>query len=118
MLANFSFADNTIGYMIEGAMDKEAILELRALILEKFETHDIINLYLEDQGIDRFTLYSVLMGIVFPLKHTKRFNKVAMVTDRSWIHILSSMNDFFLSAKVYNFRVDERIDAMNWITNE
>jgi hypothetical protein len=44
MLADFSFADNTVGYLIEGTMNKKAILELRSQILEKFETHDKINL--------------------------------------------------------------------------
>lgn len=118
MVIDYDLAENTLAYVFDGPMDDERINELRKQIEHKLQYHKTINLYLEDRGIEYFTLYSVLMGIVFPLKHTKRFNKVAMVTDRSWIHILSSMNDFFLSAKVYNFRVDERIDAMNWITNE
>jgi hypothetical protein len=118
MVIDYDLAENTLAYVFDGPMDDERINELRKQIEHKLQYHKTINLYLEDRGIEYFTLYSVLMGIVFPLRHTKRFDKIAMVTDRNWIHLLSTMNSFFVSAEVRNFNTEGRVQAMNWIANE
>lgn len=118
MVVDYDLADNTIAYVFDGPMDDAKTDELRRQIENKFQYHKTINIYLEDQGIQYFTLYSVLVGIIFPLKHSKRFNKVAMVTDRNWIHLLSTMNGFFVSAEVRNFKTEDRVEAMDWIAND
>ncbi|MEL6811290.1 MAG: STAS/SEC14 domain-containing protein [Bacteroidota bacterium] len=116
MLSDFSFADDTIGYIIEGKMNKAVVMELKTLILEKMKEHDKINLYLEDAGIEDFSLDSVFIGTLFPHKHARRFNKVAMVTDRKWIHLLSAVNRKLLSGNFRNFVTERRMDAIAWIT--
>lgn len=115
MLADFSFADNTVGYLIEGTMDKKAILELRSQILEKFETHDKINLYLEDSNIEHFSLSAATIGALFPLEYAKRFNKIALVTDRKWIHALAAVDNVLIGADLKYFPVKERMSAISWI---
>jgi hypothetical protein len=117
MLANFSFADNTIGYMIEGDMDKATIMELRALILEKFETHDKINLYLEDSAIANFSFSAATIGALFPLEYSSRFLKIALVTDRKWIHVLAAMDNLVIKPTLKHFSTEDRLKAMNWIAS-
>jgi len=117
LILDYTLADNTIACIFNGPMDTEAINTLRDQILKKLEIHEKINIYLEDQGIQYFTLYSVLQGIIFPLQHHKRFDKVAMVTDRGWIHLLSAINSSFIDASIKNFTSEERLEAMAWITS-
>ncbi|NNM23588.1 MAG: STAS/SEC14 domain-containing protein [Flavobacteriaceae bacterium] len=115
MFLNFSFSNDAVGYIVDGVMDTPAIEYLRDELLKKFEEHKKISLYLEDSGIDRFNLNSVVTTTLFPHKHRNRFHRVAMVTDRKWIHLLARLNGIFLSAEVKNFTTENRLKAIAWI---
>ncbi len=115
MFLNFSFANDAIGYIVEGPMDSKAILQLKEEILKKFEEHDQISLYLEDAGIDSFSIDSVIVATLFPHEHMGRFKKVAMVTNRKWIHMLTSVNTFLLGGNFKNFTTENRLEAIAWI---
>lgn len=116
MVLDYDLADNTIAYVFDGPMDAQTIEALRDQIEQKLEVHNRINIYLEDKGVEYFTLYSVIVGIIFPLQHHKRFNRVAMVTDRSWIHLLSAINNQFISGEIRNYTSEKRVDAMQWVS--
>lgn len=115
MVIHLDFAIDTVAYVFDGPMTDQKINELRIDILQKLEKHDQINIYLEDQGIEHFTMYSVLQGIIFPLQNSNRFNRVAMVTNRNWIHMLSSINQIFMTGSIKNFTTEERVHAMQWV---
>jgi porphobilinogen deaminase len=118
MFLNFSFPNDSIGYIVDGVMDTQAIHYLRGEILKKLEEHDKINIYLEDAGVERFSLNSIIITTLFPHKHRDCFKKVAMVTDRKWIHLITSINNIFISATVRNFTTEKRMDAIAWITED
>lgn len=116
MQVDFSFSRNTVGYIIEGVMDKTAIQNLKNQILEKFEEFDAINLYIEDNGIQSFTFNSVFIATLFPVEYSSRLSKVAVVTNRKWIHLLSSLDNLVTNTEIKNFTSEDRMDAMYWIT--
>ncbi|MFI8379251.1 STAS/SEC14 domain-containing protein [Leeuwenhoekiella sp. NPDC079379] len=117
MLLNFSFSDNAIGYIVEGTMNYDAIRELKQAILKMFEEHETINLYLEDNNINRFTLDAVFIASIFPMQHSHRLNKVAMVTNRKWIHAITNVNKSILGKDFKNFTIDRRLEAIEWIAS-
>ena len=117
MSFDIDLADNTIAYAFDGPMDDKTINALREQIEAKLAIHECINIYLEDRSIDHFTLYSVFMGVFYPLMNYNRFLKVAMVTDRAWIHLLSTMNNMMLSGDIRNFITEDREQAIDWITD-
>ncbi|MAZ72294.1 MAG: hypothetical protein CMC70_04020 [Flavobacteriaceae bacterium] len=118
MNSSFSFSDNTVGFFIEdGVFDTERFDKLCVEIVDKIDRFGKINLYLEDQGIDRFTLPAVSKEILFKIEYKEHLNKVALVTDRKWIHACATIENFFLPVKIKSFNTDERIDAMSWITS-
>jgi len=117
MLSNFSLSDETVGYLIDGVMDKAAIVELRDRILEKMESYDKINLYLEDVNIESFSFSAVMIATLFPVEHKDRFHKIALVTDRKWIHALGILDTVLVGVTIRNFDVSERLNAVSWIAN-
>ena len=117
MLLNFNLSDNAIGYIVEGAMNYSAINELKAAILKKFQEHETINLYLEDNNINRFTLDAVFIAGIFPMQHKHRLNKIAIVTNRKWIHAITNVNKSILGKDFKNFTVDRRLEAIEWISS-
>lgn len=118
MFSGFSFSQNTVGYIIDGVMNTEAINKLKEQILLKFEEHETVNLYLEDSGIERFSINAVLIATLFPVEHHHRFNKIALVTDRKWIHALSFVDTLVVKVNIKNFTTEKRMDAMSWITEK
>ena len=118
MLFDFSLSDNSIGYIVEGTMDYKAVQELKGAILEKFKKHDSINLFLEDNNIERFSLDAVFIAGIFPMQHKNQLNKVAMVTNRKWIHAIANFNKAVIGKDLRNFTIDRRMEAMNWIASQ
>ncbi|MGJ8664747.1 MAG: STAS/SEC14 domain-containing protein [Patiriisocius sp.] len=116
MTLNFSFSEETVGYIIDGVMDQAAIQELKSQILEKFETHDKINLYVEDDNITHFSLNAVVIATLFPMEFHKRFDKIALVTNRKWIHALGVLDTVLVGVNIKNFMVSDRLKAISSIS--
>ena len=99
-------------------MDTPAIEYLRDEILKRLDEHETISIYLEDAGVEWFSLNSIVTTTLFPHKHRKRIRKVAMVTNRSWIHVIAGLNNFLIDAQVRNFKSKDRTKAMEWVTQD
>ena len=115
MISSFSFSDSTVGFMLTGAFDDKTVESLHQEILEKLQKHDKINLYIEYNGIDEFTLPSLLKELIFKLKHTDDFDKVALVADEKWIKLCASIENMFLFSDIKTFDTEDRLKAINWI---
>ena len=117
MNSSFSFSDNTVGFFIEGGIfNAERMERLIENIVKKIDTYGKINLYLEDQGVEHFTLLAVAKEIQFKIEHKKELNKVALVSDRKWIHACGKIVNLFLPIEVKSFDIGQRMEAISWIT--
>lgn len=116
MNSSFSFSERTVGFLIEdGVFDKERANKLFMEISEKIKRFGSINLYLEDQGVEKFTLPAITEHLFFKHENKHNLNKVALVSDRKWIHACASLENMFLPIDVKSFAIDDRVDAMSWI---
>ena len=115
MHSNFSFSDDTVGYFIDGVVDEKSINQLQTHILEKLEKYGKINLYLEDNGIESFTMPAIANEILFKIEHSEKLRKVALVTDRKWIQACGAIENLFLATTIKSFDTNKRLEAMSWI---
>ncbi|PVW17175.1 SpoIIAA family protein [Marixanthomonas spongiae] len=115
MISNFSFSDTTVGFLIEGTFNKKTVDNFIEAINEKLAQFETINLYIEDTGIESFSLPALVEELSFKIKHGNRFNKVALVCDRQWLKRCGDLYDFFTDSEFQNFSSEERIQAMSWI---
>ncbi|MBX2827928.1 MAG: STAS/SEC14 domain-containing protein [Flavobacteriaceae bacterium] len=115
---NFNLGDDIVGYIVDGVMDRPSIEYLRDEILKRLETHDTISVYLEDGGVRRFSLSSMVITTLFPHRHRRRIRRAAMVTDRSWIHFICWLNNFLVDTQIKNFKIRDRMKAIDWISEE
>ena len=90
-------------------MDYKAVQELKGAILKKLEKHDSINL---------FTLDAVFIAGIFPMQHKNQLNKIAMVTNRKWIHMIANFNKAVIGKDMRNFTTDRRTEAIAWIASD
>ena len=117
METSFSFSDNTVGFFFDGVVDQEKIQNFRNTIEDKFERYNKINIYLEDNGIEKFTLPAILDEIAFKFKNSNKLHKIALVTDIKWIHACAALENLILPTTIKSFSLDKRMDAMSWISS-
>ncbi len=115
MISSFSFSENTVGFLIEGKFNSKQGDKLQQLITDKLQTFPKINLYLEDANIESFSLQAVFENVLFKYNHAKNFHKVALVTNRNWIHLCGKVDALILHGEVRSFPSEERLKAMSWI---
>ncbi len=115
MFTTFSFSKDTVGFLLEGEISKKEIQKLNIVIEEKLVIFDKINLYLEDANVKSFTLPAVLDQIAFKFNHRHNFSKIALVSDRKWVHWCAAMETTFVSGQVRSFESENRLEAIAWI---
>ncbi|OAB79761.1 SpoIIAA family protein [Cochleicola gelatinilyticus] len=118
MLSSFSFADDTVGFLIEGKFDDSLVENLTKRISEKLEHFDRINLYLEDSNIEDFSILALIKEIIFKMEHSKRFYKIALVSDRKWVQLCGKIEGIIMDAEIKNFDSEDRMDAIAWIAQK
>ncbi len=117
MLSTFSFSQKTIGFLIDGDFNTKAVDELEEVILDKINQHGAVNLFLEDDGIENFTLSAVIQQIYFKHKHALQINKIAVVSDMKWAMACVAFEKLFLSSTIKHFAIEDRLDALSWISD-
>ena len=116
MISNFSFSDSTLGFILEGEVNEVTINRFIVQIEEKWETHDKINLYLEDSNVESYSVGAVVNEIAFKLGNADRFLRIAIVADKKWINACAALQDLFLTAEVKSFGCDKRLEALAWVS--
>lgn len=117
MLSSFSLADNIIGFIIDGPYDEIAVEKIQSEVNEKLIIYDKVNLYLEDTINADISFKAILKSLPFKLKTGNRFDKVAIVTDRKWLQIISNLEKLFFNAEIRIFSGEDRLEAIQWISH-
>jgi hypothetical protein len=117
MLSSFSLADNIIGFIVDGPYDDGAVELMQSEINEKLQVYERVNLYLEDTAKAEISLKAILKNLPFKLKTANRFERVAVVTDRKWIQVISILEKLFFNAEIRLFSTDQRLEAIQWISH-
>ncbi len=60
---------------------------------------------------------AILKNLPFKMKTGNRFEKVAVVTDRKWIKVVSNMEKLFFNAEIQFFSTHQRLEAIQWISH-
>ncbi len=118
MVVDFSFSHHTVGFIIDGVFDLEASKTLHTKIEEKINGFDKINLYIEDNNLEKITLPAVYDDCKFKIENSDKFNKIAMVTDRLWLKACMSIKNATSRTNVKWFATEDRMKAMDWIAED
>lgn len=116
MISTFEFSGHVVGILVDSDINNEVIDEIHAEILAKLEENETINLFVEIEKGHHVSFTSLLKDLIFKLDHAKQFTKIAMVTDLNWLSTIMSMKDLIMKAEVRTFDNEQRLEAMNWIS--
>jgi hypothetical protein len=115
MVSNFEFADNVVGIMVSKAVDKKLVEEVQAMIKAKLEVHEKLNLFFEIESGTHISFKAFVDQVKFNVDYAGRFEKIAVVTNLTWMHTGLAMKDLIMAANIKSFKPGERLEALAWI---
>lgn len=115
MIVQLNITDDTVGFVFENFLNKYDTDEIKEAVLSKLKKFKKINLYLEEDEVDEIKMSAFIDQVIFDLKHADRFDKIAIVSNRKWIHGVTKIKDFLVSSNVKAFDLTERVEALCWI---
>ena len=115
MVIELNIADDAVAFVFENAIRQVDVNEVKRRILDKLSERKNVSLYLEEDDVDEIKLRAFFDQVFFDIKHSDRIDKVAIVTDRTWIQTLSRIKDRLISSDVRVYDLKERVDAVCWI---
>lgn len=115
MVSTFRFADNVVGVLIKEDLNAEVMDHVHQLILERVNEHKKINLFVEiEAGLD-VSLPALIKDLTFKYKNSKKFYRIAVVTNLNWFQNIMEIKDLVMDTEVKSFKLENRLKAINWI---
>lgn len=108
--------DDVIGLRVEGGVGRVHFETIAELVENKLERHPKLRIYVEMRGFAGMSPMTFFEDLKLALKHWKRFEREAVVTDAKWIQQMTRG-----AAKLFNgidirvFPMSERLAARQWI---
>jgi len=118
MIVELNIAEDTIGIVFENAIDQGDVDTIQSEILSKLKKYKLVNLFLEEDEVEDVELSAFFDQLFFDIKHADRINKVAIVSDRTWVRGLAKLKDLLVTSDVKTFSLKRRVDAICWIMNK
>ncbi|AFY55361.1 Protein of unknown function (DUF3478) [Rivularia sp. PCC 7116] len=109
-------ANNVIGVLIKGNVNPKDFELVTNFIRGVEENYEFLRIYVEIEGIEGFSLETIIKEFEFTLSQFHRFEKEAIVIDTKLIESLENMKDLLVAGvKVKCFPFEDRCQARCWI---
>lgn len=116
MAISFELAGHIVGIMVDKDVNQEYLDKIHKIIEEKLEENEKINLFCEIMLNNEVPLKFLFENLKFKFENSKQINKLAMVTDLSWIRGIMDIDNFFVTTEVRSFELKDRLEAIQWIS--
>lgn len=110
-------ADNVVAIGLNGKISTEQFDQVAALVEEKLQRHEKIRIYAEIISFGGMSINTFFKDMKLALRHWKRFDKEAVVTDKKWLQKVSEIGGkLFPGIDVRVFSTTEAETARQWVT--
>lgn len=116
MVSTFEFAEHVVGILITTDVDKKLLDEIHRVITEKCKVHKRINLFVELNHGSKIPLHLLFKDLIYKLNNASCFSKIAVVSDPGIFKNMMNLKDLLMHAEVEAFGPEDRLKAMNWIS--
>ena len=108
--------DQSIYMLVNGEIKKEDLNEAASTIEREVIQHNKVRLIVEIQNLEGYdSVLAFLKDTSKTIQHYGDFEKIAIITDESWLSGLSSFTDLINPADVKHFSPQEKTVAEEWI---
>tara|TARA_Y100000815_G_scaffold205634_1_gene189461 strand:+ start:200 stop:556 length:357 start_codon:yes stop_codon:yes gene_type:complete len=116
-MRKFEFADHVVGFIVDSHIDVELVENVKDQVDSLLDKHQKISLYFEDNSQDTLDISAAFNDLSYEIAQRKRFNRIALVSDKSIMSFYSKVKSIFMTAEVRSFKNKDRLDALNWVSN-
>lgn len=111
------FPDKVAAFACHGKVTREEYDTVLVPVLDaKFKAHEKLRLYYEvADDFDAIGVGAVWEDIKAGMEHLMQWERIAVVTDVTWIHMTMRAFSFVIPAKMRFFPLSERGAAREWI---
>lgn len=107
--------DNLIALRVTGTLTTEETDQFKSIVREVIEQFGDVRMYFEMLEFEGWQLDSFLDNAFFDIAYASRYNKVAMVGEKSWQSWITKLVDVVKRGEVRYFDVHERLEAAEWV---
>lgn len=109
-------SDRVVGFRIEGKVTNEDFEKVAALVQTRLAAHDKLRIYAEVPEFEGIAIDALFKDLKFALGHWSRFDKEAVVTDKSWLRTATEFAGKLIPhMEVRAFSTREVDAARRWI---
>lgn len=111
--------DDIMGIIINGKITEDDLKRFEKYFEKMMHDKEKINLYMEYVHVNGVTLGAVWQDMKAYVKFFNHYNKIAIVSNRKWIEMGSTAEDFFIpNINMKHFGMDERVNAVKWLATD
>jgi hypothetical protein len=108
-------AIDVIAVKVSGKITSEEFDFLKKEISDKIDQYEKVNWYYEMQDFEGWDLKAFFTDIIFSIKNTTKFNRIAFVGENSLEKIMAQVSKLFTPAEIKYFDINNRQSAIDWI---
>ena len=106
-----------VGVRIKDKISAQDIENISRIVEEKFNEFDKLSIYVEVENFEGISIEAFFKDLKFGIKHFGKFDKKAVVTDKSWMVRLAEVSDkLFSSIEIRCFSFDDKEEALEWLS--
>jgi len=109
--------EKILGVAIKGRISTEDIEKTAKLAEEKFKNSEKLSVYVEMENFEGISLEAFFKDLKFGVKNFGKFDKKAVVTDKTWVKRLGEFSDkLFGSIEIKCFSFEDIDEAKSWVS--
>lgn len=104
-----------VGLRVKGKVTSEDMDKVTSEIEQRIEGQDFVRLYVEVDGLDGIEAEALWKDVKFSLSNMTAFDRVALVTSKTWIDWWRTLAQPFVKADIETFEPGKEKDAVMWL---
>jgi hypothetical protein len=108
-------AGNIVGFKIGDDITAGDVRDMALMMADAIAASGKIRLLIEIEGFRHMEPDALLEKLTFARDHAKDIEKMAVVSDRTWIKSLLKIGGFFTLKEAEHFNRSEMEDAWKWL---
>ena len=99
---------------VNGRVTRDDYLKLLEPMKEQFEASEPVSILVELKEYDGMECGAVWEDIKFGCGHLKNLRRMAIVTDKKWLTMLTKLMDPLFAAEMKPFSTEQEMEAWGW----
>ncbi|TVZ27054.1 SpoIIAA-like protein [Gillisia sp. Hel_I_86] len=116
MISTFEFANHVVGLIIDKDIEEGNLEAVHETILEKIAEFGEINIFCEIAHGKHIAFKCLMDELKFKFENSKNIDKLAIVTDLSWLRAVMNINDLIVHTNIHPYEIKDRMDAIQWVS--